>query len=108
MVTKISLKPRVLNQVKNYQKLLNRAGIKAKLIVFGSQVSGRAKQWSDIDVCVVSDIFGENRHTERVRLTHLTDEATLDIEPHPYHPRDLADRWDPLAHEIKKGWLYKA
>ena len=91
-----------MSQVKHYQERLENAGIKARLIIFGSQAKKKAKPWSDIDVCVVSDIFGINRHTERVRLMRLTDEASMDIEPHPYHPRDLADKWDPLAQEIRK------
>ncbi len=73
-----------------------------RLIVFGSQASGRAKPWSDIDVCVVSKKFGKNRHDERIALMKLLTDATGDIEPHPYHPKDLENRWDPLAAEIRK------
>ena len=70
--------------------------------IFGSYSKGTAKPWSDIDLCVVSKQFGQNRHTERVWLMKLRDMQTLDIEPHPYHPKDLADKWDPLAQEIRK------
>ncbi|OIN88836.1 hypothetical protein COW80_05415 [Candidatus Beckwithbacteria bacterium CG22_combo_CG10-13_8_21_14_all_01_47_9] len=102
MAAKIHLDQALLSQVRHYQENLTNAGIKARLIIFGSQAKKKAKPWSDIDVCVVSDIFGKNRHTERVRLMRLTDEISLDIEPHPYHPKDLADKWDPLAQEIRK------
>lgn len=102
MAAKISLNPAVVSQIKHYQLSLKKAGIKSKLIIFGSQAKGKAKPWSDIDVCVVSDSFGKNRHTERVKLMYLTDEMTLNIEPHPYNPRDLVDKWDSLAHEIRK------
>ena len=72
------------------------------LIVFGSRAKGTAKPWSDIDLCVVSKVFGKNRHTERVRLMHVRNDDTIDIEPHPYHPKDLRDKYDPLAAEIRK------
>ena len=60
MATKISLNPVVVNQVRHYQLTLKKAGIKSKLIIFGSQAKGKAKPWSDIDICVVSDSFGKN------------------------------------------------
>lgn len=70
--------------------------------IFGSHAKGTARRWSDIDTCVVSKTFGKNRHTERIALMHLTDRETQDIEPHPYNPKDLADKYDPLASEIRK------
>lgn len=71
------------------------------MILFGSYAKGIAKPWSDIDLCVVSDDFGVDDYEETVRLKKLT--ATVDpmIEPHPYHPKDLDNPYDPLAHEIR-------
>ncbi len=73
-----------------------------RIIVFGSHVRGRAKPWSDVDVCVVSHAFGKDRQGERVRLLSVRNDRTLDIEPHPYNPIDLENPWDPLACEIRK------
>lgn len=70
--------------------------------IFGSQVKRTAHPWSDIDTCVVSEVFGKDRHSERVALMHLTDRETQDIEPHPFHPKDLEDKYDPLAAEIRR------
>ena len=103
MVKKKYLKKSVINQVSRFSNQLAEAGFRIKnLIIFGSQVRGTAKRWSDIDVCVVSTNFGKDRHTEGVKLLSLTDNYDWRIEPHPYHPKDLADKWDPLAHEIRK------
>ncbi|MBI5620532.1 nucleotidyltransferase domain-containing protein [Candidatus Gottesmanbacteria bacterium] len=89
--------------VHQYGLMLQRAGISyTQLIVFGSQAKGSAHSWSDIDVCVVSDRFGKDRHTERVTLMRARrSDVLLDIEPHPYHPNDLEDKYDPLACEIR-------
>ncbi len=97
------LKKKVLAQVRAYQQDLQTLGIKPlALIVFGSQSQGRQHRWSDIDLCVVSPRFGKDYFQELIMLQKAKRAATVDIEPHPYHPRDLANRWDPLAGEIGK------
>lgn len=88
--------------IKKYYTVLVRAGIPVtKLILFGSYAKGTAKPWSDVDVCVVSPIFGKNRYDEGVRLAKLTSSVETLIEPHPYSPEGLNDRYDPLASEIR-------
>lgn len=103
MAHKHVLNDRIISIVRHYGQALEDRGVKFHhIIVFGSQTKGTARPWSDIDVCVVSDQFGKDRHSERVSLMHARDDSLLDIEPHPYHPRDLADIYDPLASEIRK------
>mgnify|MGYP001587636290 CR=1 FL=1 len=103
MDTKHVLNTHITNIVRLYGKELRDKGVQfTQLIVFGSQAKGTAKQWSDIDVCVVSPAFGNDRHTERVGLMRVRDDRLLDIEPHPFSPADLDDKYDPLASEIRK------
>lgn len=103
MATKHVLSTRVMKIVRRYGQELRQQGVEfSHLIVFGSQAKGTARKWSDIDLCVVSDQFGNNRHTERVGLMHVRDDQLLDIEPHPYNPIGLANIYDPLASEIRK------
>lgn len=97
------LNDRIVEIVRRYARDLNKVGIPFdELIVFGSQAKGTAKEWSDIDVCVVSRHFGDDRFDEQVKLMVARDDDVLDIEPHPYNPKDLADKYDPLASEIRK------
>jgi len=103
MAQKSILNGPVKTLIKKYQKVLKENDIPVdKLILFGSRAKGKAKPWSDIDLCVVSKKFGKNSFDESVFLGKLT----LDIEPlieaHPYHPKDLENPYDPLAYEIKK------
>ena len=94
-------KPEVI--LKDYRRALTEAGIAVEdLILFGSYAKGVEKQWSDLDVCVVSPDFGKDKTEEMILLKKLASPIEPMIEPHPYHPRDLADPWDPLAAEIKK------
>lgn len=94
-------KPEIL--VRKFYDLLRRKKIPIeKMILFGSQVKGKAKPWSDIDICVVSEDFGKDSFSETVMLKQIASDIEPLIEPHPYHPKDLLDRWDPLAREITK------
>ncbi len=89
-------------EVLRYARLLREANLRIeKLIVFGSRAKGTYHRDSDIDVCVVSKQFGKNLHDERVQLMHIRNDETINIEPHPYHPDDLNNKWDGLAHEIR-------
>lgn len=102
-MVKKTIKPTIIKEIRAYKKTLLENGVKIdRLILFGSQAKGKAKSYSDIDLCVVSPQFGKDSFEERVKLMQLTDSVTLNIEPHPYHPRDLQDRYDPLAAEIRK------
>jgi len=93
----------VIALVKEYAKVVNDHGIKtSQFIVFGSQAKGTAKDYSDIDLCVVSPTFGKNSHTEMVKLINLRGLRYSNIEPYPYHPKYLTVKLDPLASEIRK------
>ncbi|MDA1079980.1 MAG: nucleotidyltransferase domain-containing protein [bacterium] len=99
----VKLTPKIHQEISAYKKLLKEAKVPVEaVILFGSQVRGTAKPYSDIDLCVVSSQFGKNHHDELVALLRLTNADTSSIEPHPFHPSDLADMWNPLASEIKK------
>lgn len=103
MVKKSILNDTPKNLIKKYKKVLEENGIPVeKIILFGSYAKGLEKPWSDLDLCIVSKIFGRDGYEEMVRLKQLTTEIDTMIEPHPYHPKDLDDYWDPLAHEINK------
>jgi len=102
--TKITqLSPETLRIARQYRRALDNAGIRVvNFLVFGSQAKGTAQKSSDIDIAVVSSQFSRDYSSERVRLMRLGDKISLAIEPHPFHPDDLNDRWSTFAQEIKK------
>jgi predicted nucleotidyltransferase len=67
--------------------------------LFGSQVTGTAVEWSDIDVAVISPDFSRDRFQERVNLMRLAAQIDVRIEPSPFRPEDFKDS-DPLASQI--------
>ncbi len=79
--------------VQNYLHALQANGLTVKFgVVFGSQATGRANRWSDIDVVVVSPQFDGLRHRRDVdllwRLAASTDSR---IEPIPCGERQWAE-----------------
>lgn len=92
----------IARKVVVFKTILEKANIAADTIVFGSWAKGNPKKYSDIDVAVISPQFGKDYHHEMVRLMHLCTDDIIEIEPHPFHPDDLNDRWNSLSQEIKK------
>lgn len=78
----------------------------AKVILFGSRVSGRAHEYSDIDVAVVSPDFGKDRYREGAKLFEIA--CTIDprIEPVPISLTSYEnDTWIPIIYEIRKNGI---
>lgn len=92
----------VINIAKRYVNRVKKSGIPVSAAyLFGSFAKGEAKNYSDIDICVISKKFGKDYFDEAVKLRHLTWDVDDRIEPVPYRPEDLNDRYSTLAHEIK-------
>ena len=70
-------------------------------IIFGSHIKGTAKEWSDIDVALVSPAFTGDRFDDRRRIVPLRRKIDNRIEPIPFRPEDF-DNGETLAEEIKK------
>lgn len=99
-----------MNEAKQKARLfiknLSKAGIKVnKAFLFGSYAKGKAKKDSDIDVCVISPSFSKDYFAEMVRLRKYSLKIDSRIEPVPFSPEDLNDKYSTLAAEIRKYGL---
>lgn len=89
--------------IDRYARLLKQKGIKvSKIILFGSHAKGTAKPDSDIDLAIISSQFGRDNLKEMMLLRKLALEIDSHIEPLPFTPQDLDDRYSTLAQEIIK------
>jgi uncharacterized protein len=70
--------------------------------LFGSYAKGNPHKDSDIDICIVSDSFGNDYIQESVNLRKLAFGIDIRIEPVAFTPSDLEDKYSTLASEIKK------
>ncbi|MBI4572310.1 MAG: nucleotidyltransferase domain-containing protein [candidate division NC10 bacterium] len=70
--------------------------------LYGSQVHGDARAWSDIDLAVISPDFQGDLFQERVMLLRLAAEVDDRIEPTPFTPDNFTPA-NPLAYEISRS-----
>lgn len=96
--------PKVLSDIVNqYIQAIKKSGIPVQdVYLFGSAARGTMHVGSDIDLCIISPIFGKDRLNERVHLMNMRGEISDMLEPHPYSPSDFNNPFDPLSSEIKK------
>jgi len=78
----------------------------SKIVLFGSHASGRAHEYSDIDVAVVSPDFGKNRYREGAKLFEIASTVDSRIEPVPVSLESYKnDTWIPIIYEIRKNGI---
>ena len=93
----------ILQTAKKYVSSVEKSGIPvSKAYLFGSYAKKKERKDSDIDICIVSPIFGKDYFDENVRLRSLTLDVDFRIEPVAFNPFDINDKYDSLASEIKK------
>jgi len=103
MAGQATLNKKEINLINRYARLLKQKGIKvSKIILFGSHAKGMAKPDSDIDIAIISSQFGRDNFKEMILLRKLALEIDSHIEPLPFTPQDLDDRYSTLTQEIKK------
>jgi len=101
----------IIEKVEQFVKRLKKHKIRvARVILYGSRVSGRAHKDSDIDIAIVSPDFGKDRYKEGVKLFTIAGEIDPRIEPVPISVKSYKnDTWIPLIYEIRtKGIELKA
>ena len=100
-MVKKRIKKEIKDKIKLFAKKARKKGVRIdSLILFGSQIKGKAKPYSDIDVCVISPHFGKDEINEAVKLRVLAYDVDWRIEPHPLNPKDLKVRENPFVYEI--------
>ena len=88
---------------KKYIKAVKESGIPVKkAYLYGSYAKKTAKIGSDLDVCVVSSVFGKDYFDETVKLRMLTLKVDSKIEPVAFNLKDINNKYDSLAVEITK------
>jgi predicted nucleotidyltransferase len=79
----VGITPEVERRARVAARALGRQGVLRALYVFGSQVSGQADRWSDIDLAAFMDGVEAWDLWRRTRvIVEVQKEAGYDIEPH--------------------------
>lgn len=103
MVNQANIDPHIQKIASLIRQKLEAEGIPVeKIILFGSHARGTARSDSDIDLCVVSSQFGKDYHNELVMLQQFARLSDNSMDIVPYSPKDLSEKYDTLASEIRK------
>lgn len=96
----VEIPNRVRKIIDSYLEALkkNRVPIK-QAVLFGSYAQGKYKEWSDIDIALVSDIFEGKRFEDRGKIRRINLSVSSDLEVLPYRPEDFTSA-DPFVREI--------
>ncbi len=72
------VKDKVVEAIRFLEHCLKEKGLNvSKIILFGSQIKGKASKESDVDIVIISDDFRNKNIFERARLTKEAEIKTL-------------------------------
>ena len=98
----VQIPAKVKNTIDRYLEALNQNNIPVKeAILFGSYARGNYQEWSDIDIALVSDIFGGNLIDDKDKIRKITLSISSEIEVIPFSPNDFTLQ-NPFVKEILK------
>ena len=99
----VNIDKSVLESAARFRNIIESSGISGeKMILFGSYAKGTANPHSDIDLAVVSPMFGHDDVEEMQMLFRKTHLADVRIEPFPLSPDDLEHGYSPIVTEIRE------
>ena len=75
----------IIQSIRRYLRMLWERGVEPSFgVLFGSQMNGKATQWSDIDLVVVAPLFdGDYQYRDVARLWQTAGAVDSRIEPIP-------------------------
>ncbi|MBI5465019.1 nucleotidyltransferase domain-containing protein [Candidatus Gottesmanbacteria bacterium] len=103
MATRKTVNSKIKEKVLEFSRLLKRENIQTdQIILYGSWAKGTARDYSDIDLCVISPLFANRPDDYFKKIWHLASKIDSSLEPIPFTPEELNNRYSSLAQEIKK------
>ena len=95
---------KVINELKEYIKIVKNDFFISQIILFGSYAKGTATMDSDVDIALISKEFGKIPLLEKMKLFELRSELHLihEIQPVPFSIDDFNEESDFFIQEIKK------
>jgi len=90
---------KIIDDVKKFIAQLKKAINIESAYLFGSYVKGTDKDYSDIDVAIVSDSFEGFVLADIEKIVNSTNNINRMIEPHPFRTEDFTED-NPFVKEI--------
>jgi len=96
------ISPEIEEIIRKFIALIQKERTVLKVILYGSYAKGMAREWSDIDVAVISNDFSDDLFQERANLMKLASCVDERIEPNPFRPGDFNEN-DPMVSQINRS-----
>ena len=104
MAEAILTHPQAYDIALRFKEALRARGVPfAKMFLFGSYAKKEPRPWSDLDIAVVSPVFGRDYTQESVLINRIADEIDPIIEAHPMSEEAMQDRWSTFSKEVQQG-----
>ena len=103
MVKKLYTQKQVIKFVKEYASHIKKKHniTISRVFLFGSYAKSEQRNYSDVDVCIISPSFKKKNPTTFLWKNLREEDIDHLIEPIGFHPSDFIDE-NPVAWEIKK------
>lgn len=96
------LPKKIQKSIESYIRVLREDELPIKHVyLFGSYAKGKAKPWSDIDLCIVSPSFEDPWQALQYLWSKRVEDVGATIEPVGFSPKDFSEE-SPLIEEVKK------
>jgi predicted nucleotidyltransferase len=93
-------KDKIIDHIKEYIKQIEVNDISLDIVyLFGSYASGKQKEWSDIDVALVSKLFTGDLIDDKNKIRKITLKYNYLISPVTFNTSDFNDD-NPFTREI--------
>jgi len=90
----------IYQTIQRYLFELEKRNIRVKgAYLFGSYIDGKADEWSDIDVAILTDSFIGDGFDFKFLLMKIARDIDADLEPHPFTVDEFT-KDNPFAEEI--------
>ncbi len=90
---------KIINDVKYFVEQLKKEINIQSVYLFGSYARGKNKDYSDIDVAIVSNSFEGFMLADNDKILEITKNINRMIEPHPFRAEDFTED-NPFVKEI--------
>jgi len=77
----------------------------AEVYLFGSAARDETREGSDIDIAVVSKIFGNDFSGDFVKINRIACDIDLGIEAYPINYKEWGKRITPFIKQIRKDGI---
>lgn len=97
-------KDEIISEIRNLIKTIEKNGISiSAAYLFGSYAKGKANEWSDIDVALVSDNFSGIRFYDVEKLLSVLKKYNNFIEFHPFKTAEFNPSSNLFVKEISEN-----